>query len=140
CVLACPTGSLSHDIDKKEQVRMGLARLDRPDACLAMKGEGFKGLARGGDFPGLHRYTEVDRWTPIRIADHPYDLDLCDLCVRECPIENAIALEPLSDDPDDKRRIPVVKEPCVGCGMCEMICPVEPTAIVIDERKIWGAA
>ncbi len=140
CVLACPTGSLSHDIDKKEQVRMGLARLDRPDACLARKGEGFRGLARGADFPGLHRYTEVDRWNPIRIADHPYDLDLCDLCVRECPIENAIALEPMSGDPADKRRTPVVKEPCVGCGMCEMICPAEPAAIIIDERKVWGTA
>ena len=31
CVLACPTGALTHEIDKKEQVRMGLARLDRPD-------------------------------------------------------------------------------------------------------------
>ena len=140
CVLACPTGSLSHDIDRKEQVRMGLARLARPEACLARQGAGFKGVARGADFRGLHRYVKVDRWTPIRVADHPYDLELCDLCVRECPIEGAIALEAVSDDPKDRRRTPVVKQACVGCGMCEMICPVEPTAIVIDERRIWGEA
>ncbi|MCW2306484.1 4Fe-4S dicluster domain-containing protein [Rhodobium gokarnense] len=140
CVLACPTGALTHDIDKKEQVRMGLAQLTRPNACLARKGEGFKGLARGADFEGIHRYTEVDRWNPIKIADHPYDLELCDLCVRECPIENAIRLEPMSDDPTDKRRTPVVQEACVGCGMCEMICPVEEPCIEVESRKMWGTA
>ncbi|PLX37844.1 MAG: 4Fe-4S ferredoxin [Hyphomicrobiales bacterium] len=140
CVLACPTGALTHAIDKKEQVRMGLARLARPEACLARKGEGFKGLARGPDFPGIHRYTEIDRWNPIPVADHPYDVELCDLCVRECPIENAISLEPIDGNADDKRRTPVVHEACVGCGMCEMICPVDPACIVIDERKLWGTA
>ena len=140
CILACPTGALSHEIDKKEQVRMGLAVLTRPDACLARQGMGFKGLARGADFKGLHRYIEVDRWNPILIADHPYDLPLCDLCVRECPIKDAIKLEPMSDDPNDKRKTPVITDKCVGCGMCEMICPVEPTCIEIVPRKKYGEA
>jgi ferredoxin-type protein NapG len=140
CVLACPTGALSHHIDKKEQVRMGFARLDKPNLCLARQGKGFKGIARGADFEGLHRYTKVDRWTPIKIADYKYDLPLCDLCVRECPVKNAISMEPMSDDPKDKRRTPKVHEACVGCGMCEMICPVEPAAIVIDERETYKSA
>ena len=135
CILACPTGALSHDIDKKEQVRMGVARLVRPDACLARQGKGFKGLARGADFPGLHRYMDVDRWNPIKIADYPYDLELCDLCVRECPIKDAISMQPMSEDPNDKRRTPVVHDPCVGCGMCEMICPVEPTCITMEHNE-----
>jgi len=132
CVLACPTGALTHEIATKEEVTIGLARLARPEACLAVRGEGFKGLARGADYEGLHRYVEVDRWDPIRIADHPYDLELCDLCVRECPIAGAITLEALSDAPDDKRRMPTIHAACVGCGTCEMICPAEPAAIVID--------
>ena len=37
-------------------------------------------------------------------------------------------------------RRPVVHEPCIGCGVCEMICPVEPTAIVVDIRKEWKEA
>jgi len=76
----------------------------------------------------------------VRIADQPYDLELCDLCVRECPIKDAIRLIPMSDDPADKRRTPLVEEACVGCGMCEMICPVDPAAIVIEERKTWQQA
>ena len=135
CILACPTGALSHDIDDKEQVRMGIARLDRPDLCLARKGEGFKGVVRGPNYKGLLRYAEIDRWTPIPVADHPYDLELCDLCVRQCPIEGAIELVPVSNDPNDPRRTPFVHHKCTGCGTCEMMCPVEPAAIVIDPRE-----
>ena len=135
CVLACPTEALTHKIDKKEQVRMGFARLSRPGACLARQGKGFKGYARGADFTGLHRYVDVDRWNPIRLNEYEYDLELCDLCERECPIEGAITIERLYVDLDDLRGSPVVFDTCVGCGMCEMICPVEPAAIVIDIRK-----
>lgn len=140
CVLACPTGALTHEISKKEEVRMGIARLAEPDICLARQGLGFKGQARGADFQGLLRYADVDRWNPILLADHPYDLELCDLCVRECPIEGAIHLAPMSDDATDKRRTPVVNQACVGCGVCEMICPTEPASIVIDARAEWRAS
>lgn len=141
CVLACPTGALSHEIARKEEVSIGFARLARPDSCLAVKGEGFRGLARGYDFEGLLRYEEIDRWDPQPVASYPYDLELCDLCVRECPIEGAISLEPLSDNPDDKRRIPTIHKSCVGCGTCEMMCPTEPASIVIDtELKLEAQA
>ena len=134
CVLACPTGALTHKLDKKEQTRMGVAELVAPDMCLARQGQGFKGKARGAEYRGKLRYPEVDRWKPKAVADHPYNLDLCDLCVRQCPIEGAIALKPMSDDPNDKRRTPVVDQRCVGCGVCEMICPTEPVAIRIKPR------
>jgi len=168
CVLACPTGALTHDLNFPADTRMGFARLDRPEACLAMQGKGFKGQARGPGFGGKLRYAEVDRWTPIPVAEHPYDLELCDLCVRQCPIEiriaecaaekspepgqvarvaekvgnecpprHAIALEPRPDG--GVGMMPVVKDGCVGCGVCEMICPVEPTAIVVDIDKVTEA-
>ena len=154
CVLACPTGALTHDINYPAESRMGFARLARPDACLAMAGEGFSGPARGPGFGGKLRYAEVDRWNPIPVADHSYDLELCDLCVRQCPIEiriaqceagqppsgdpnqcpprHAIVLEPVQSGGGVRRMRPVVKDGCVGCGVCEMICPVESAAIVVD--------
>lgn len=138
CVLACPTGALTHDVDKKEQVTMGLAIVTRPNACLARQGKGFKGQARGAAFPGMHRYIEVDRWTPIRISDHPYDLELCDLCVRECPIEGAIHLADMElAPPNGNSKTPMVTDKCVGCGMCEMICPLEEPAIEVVSRMTW---
>ena len=172
CVLACPTGSLTHELNFPADARMGFARLSRPEACLAVQGKGFKGLARGPGYAGLLRYDEVDRWNPIKVADHPYDLDLCDLCVRQCPIEiriaqcaaeeaskpdrklervaerhgnecppsHAIAIEKVDSGQGGFVMRPVVKEGCVGCGVCEMICPPEPPAIIIDIDKITTMA
>ena len=158
CVLACPTGALTHDIDYPAQARMGLARLSRPESCLAVLGQGFKGQARGPDFTGKLRYDEVDRWNPTQVADQPYDLDLCDLCRRQCPIEIRLAQcaagKPPSGDanqcppraairlePQAKGgALPVVLDGCVGCGVCEMICPVEPAAIVIDIDRVTDVA
>lgn len=166
CILACPTGALTYNkpafavsragmrlarqpvllakekdaeptLNLKE--RTGVARLSRPEACLAVLGKGFKGQARGADFKGRMRYMDVDRWKPIAVRDHPYERDICNLCVSECPIKDAIQLEATLGADGVKRYRPVVLEQCVGCGVCEMICPVEPTAIVVDERKEWGA-
>ncbi len=133
CILACPTGALAHAVSSKEEVHIGRARLARPDACWARRGKGVHGLARGPEFRGRLRYEEVDRWTPLPVASHPYDLELCDLCVRECPIgETAIAFEPWLGEGDQVGKTPVVKDGCVGCGVCEMICPEEPACLVID--------
>jgi ferredoxin-type protein NapG len=139
CILACPTGALSHDINTKEEVRIGLARLAHPETCLARQGKGFQGVARGRGFRGRLRYEEIDRWNPIPVRDHPYDSDPCDLCVVECPIgETALALEAFRDEDGVERMTPVVREGCVGCGVCEMICPQEPACIVVDEGAVWG--
>lgn len=166
CILACPTGSLTYNkpaympvregaglagkpilmakekdaentLNLKE--RMGVARLVRPETCLAVKGKGFKGQTRGPGFKGMMRYMDVDRWKPIKIADHPYDVAECDLCVRECPVKGAISIETTFVPDGSQRKQPVVHEPCVGCGVCEMVCPVESAAIVIEQREVWKA-
>ena len=168
CILACPTGSLTYHkpegmtvrpgaklADKpillaKEKdaeptlnlaERIGVARLTRPESCLAMQGKGFKGQARGADFDGELRYMNVDRWKPIKVTDHPYDVELCDLCVQVCPIKGAITLEtgPAKDGSGKTLGIPVVHEPCVGCGVCEMICPTAPASIEIIPGEGWRA-
>jgi ferredoxin-type protein NapG len=162
CILACPTGALTYvkpahlaargamrmasppillakekdpepTLNLKE--RMGVARLARPDLCLARQGRGHKGPAREAGYPGLLRFMDVDRWRPIPLNDHPFDVAPCDLCVRTCPIKGAISLERGADG----RMTPVVHEACVGCGVCEMACPTEPAAIVIDAREGWRA-
>ena len=167
CILACPTGALTYHkpeflsvrdgaalaaapiLKAKEKdaeptlnlkERIGVARLARPEACLAVQGKGFHGPARGAAFKGEMRYMDVDRWKPIPVRDHPYDLPLCDLCVRECPLKNAIELRPQAGPDGVTRMTPVVLEACVGCGVCEMICPAEPAAIVVDAQAVWKGA
>jgi ferredoxin-type protein NapG len=164
CILACPTGSLTYKkpaffevrpgaplaappiLKAKEKdpeptlnlkERIGVARLTRPETCLAIQGKGFKGQARGASFKGRLRYMEVDRWKPIRVREHPYDLAECDLCVRECPVKGAISIETVFAPDGSRRKSPVVHEPCVGCGVCEMICPVERAAIEVVPGEVW---
>ncbi len=164
CILACPTGALTYKkppslghrpgavlpaapvlkakandpeptLNLKE--RIGVARLSRPEQCLALQGKGFVGKARGESFHGQLRYMTVDRWKPIPVKEHPYELPLCDLCVRECPIENAISL--VTERTAEGKQVgrPVVHEGCVGCGVCEMICPAESAAITIEAQAVW---
>ena len=50
---------------------------------------------------------------------------------------NAIALVGFVNEAGERRFKPVVLAQCVGCGVCEMICPAEPAAIVIDAQAVW---
>lgn len=135
CILACPTGALHLDPQEKEKVKIGRAKFVRPDGCLARQGKGFSGPPRGPQFKGLLRYPQIDRWSPQHIAEQIYDLEQCDLCVRHCPIKDAISLKPISSDSNDKRREPVIADACTGCGVCEMICPAEPACIEVQLGK-----
>ncbi|MCG6938651.1 MAG: 4Fe-4S dicluster domain-containing protein [Gammaproteobacteria bacterium] len=162
CVLACPTGALTHHINYPHETDMGVARVVNEKQCLAVMGKGFKGQARGASFKGKLRYEEVDRWKPIRVSEHPYDLELCDLCFRQCPIEmriaqcdagkppsadenqcppqHAITFETLAFEDGITRKRPLILDGCVGCGVCEMICPAEPGVFVIDSSESRGLA
>ena len=47
----------------------------------------------------------------------------CDECVQKCPLSGrAIRLEP-------GFRVTVDGSVCVGCGVCEFVCPVSPPAV-----------
>ncbi len=160
CVLACPTGSLTHHIDYPAQTNMGVARLDKPKICLAMLGQGFKGKTRDNEnFQGVLRFEAIDRWYPVKLAEQTFDLEICDLCVRLCPIEiranqcdagkppagdesqcppRAIKLVAFKTVDGKKAMKPEILDGCVGCGVCEMVCPTQQAAIVIDYNKDRG--
>lgn len=165
CALACPTGALSYhknpalpvrpgaklstapvllakvgepDASLNMTERMGVAKLTRPQTCLAMQGLGFKGVTRGSDFKGIKRYAKVDRWKPSPVAEHEYEeSSLCDLCVKECPIQGAITLE-VKEVNGKKIGQPQITDKCVGCGLCEMVCPTEQASIEVDIRGVWS--
>ena len=53
----------------------------------------------------------------------------CQICVDKCPIgSNAINI------PEGEGAVEVHNAGCTGCGVCEMYCPTEPKAIVVEPR------
>lgn len=159
CILACPTGALTYHRPKDFPVqparelgvkptlkakrgepdatlnvegRMGVARLRDPQACWSVQGKPVQGPTRAPSFRGKLRYSDVDRWKPLPVREHAYAVERCDLCARECPVEGAISIDDVGGVPT-----PVVHDACIGCGVCEMVCPAEPAAIVVDAQAPW---
>ena len=51
----------------------------------------------------------------------------CQICVDKCPLGSAAIHIPYFG-----AEITVNPDGCTGCGVCEMYCPTEPKAIVIE--------
>ena len=52
--------------------------------------------------------------------------EACTLCVEKCPIGDVAIRFPDTGPPE------VIAEGCVGCGVCQMVCPTTPKAIVVQ--------
>lgn len=88
CTAVCPSGALHRDLRRKEEVRMGQAKLNNKE-CLAWQGT------------------------------------LCRSCYDDCPLfSEAIVM-------DNDLRPVVDEKKCVGCGVCENVCPMETAAITV---------
>ncbi|MEN8139207.1 MAG: 4Fe-4S dicluster domain-containing protein [Bacteroidota bacterium] len=122
----------------KAETKMGLAVINT-GTCLAVKGEGFKGVPRESDFKGIYRSPNPKRQErkASLVNDHQFDREICDLCVTECPIgESAIILEEKTGTNGNKQWQPIVLDACTGCGVCVMICPSTPGSIEIDKLEM----
>lgn len=51
----------------------------------------------------------------------------CDKCFKQCPMPGAIRIE-------TDGKVFVDAEKCVGCGLCEHVCPTEPQSIRVVPR------
>lgn len=52
--------------------------------------------------------------------------ELCDACVRICPIGEAAILA------DDEGRVYIDARGCIGCGLCIVVCPTRPRSIEVE--------
>ena len=109
----------------KRADKIGEAELPDPNQCLAYNGHGYKGTLGHGNKGELRPPGKEER---ILIQDTQVNREICDLCVIYCPLgDEAIVLDKI----EDGKFIPKVKDGCVGCGVCQMVCPTNPVAIVV---------
>lgn len=134
CVLACPSGALDHACSKPEDIHMGVAVLEHPDTCLAIKQE----RVPKNYLKKMKTFTETVRnKTPeedeLLKRMSGYEGKECTLCADVCPIPNpitAIAMVPHSSG----GQKPEIYDGCIGCGACEDVCPTLRPSIVIKPR------
>jgi len=64
------------------------------------------------------------------------DKQQCDNCEHHCPT-NAITMVPSVAGDDKSLKIPVVNEElCIGCGVCETLCPARPLSAIYVEGHL----
>lgn len=135
CVLACPSGALDHACEKPEDIKMGIAVLESPQKCIAIT----KTPVPKGYNDEMQRFTDAQR----NVTDLEYKLldkfdgfegKQCTLCADMCPIPNPLSAITMVPDKDGGKR-PEIYDGCIGCGVCQEVCPVEGTpAIVVKPR------
>lgn len=114
CVLACPSGALSHDTSAIKDVSMGVAVVKNLKQCLAYNGQSVE---KTHIQALLARKACNDREQKAKDIIEANLGETCALCVNSCPVDKALGFEM-----KEQRQVVSVKDECVGCGVCEEVC------------------
>ncbi|MDD2789468.1 MAG: 4Fe-4S dicluster domain-containing protein [Sulfurimonas sp.] len=137
CVLACPSGALDHHCEKATDIHMGIAVLEFPDTCLALSntpipaGYNKKMHAFNDSVTNLHEYEAklIEKFDS-------FEGKQCTLCADMCPIANPLsAISMVADSKGGSR--PEIYDGCIGCGVCQEVCPTSIPSIVVKPRMTY---
>lgn len=114
CILCCPSGALDDEVQKIDQVHMGVAYVTEPKNCLNYKNikvskENVDRIKAHGDRTELEK--ELNEKLTAQVGKD------CELCLEVCRVEPRDGAIKLTG------KEPVIGRSCVGCGACEEICP-----------------
>ena len=137
CVLHCPA-----KIIKPSPLGYGPVRLDYTRSGCSYDCVACSSVCPSG---AISRLTLVDKqW--LKIGEAVIDTKQCkalkdgvpcDLCEKACP-KGAIFM---LDGPDGKKVPEVAAFHCIGCGVCQAVCPTRPKAITVQsiEQRPMGS-
>ncbi len=137
CVLACPSGALDHGTEKAEDIKMGIAVLEFPDTCLAIN----KTPVPSGYNNKMHMFiNSVTNVSPLELEVldkfDKFEGKECTLCADMCPIPNPLSAIDMVPDANGGKR-PEIYDGCIGCGVCQEVCPTNTPSIVIKPRASY---
>ena len=137
CVLACPSGALDHSCEKAEDIQMGIAVLEHPNSCLAMTNT---------PIPASYN-TKMHSFVDGVVNTNEYEQNVlekfdgfegkqCSLCVDMCPIPNPMSAISMVRDAGGGSK-PEIYDGCIGCGVCQEVCPTSVPSIVVKPRVTY---
>ena len=131
CVLACPSGALSHETNEPKKVKMGIAVIENLNACLAYHGQ----VLKPDDMRLKPAKTEQERELDSALAAK--EGKPCDLCASLCPYPQP--LDAIAMIKANEYFAPQIRSACVGCGACAELCPSKIIKIVpgLDFQSIY---
>lgn len=134
CILACPTGSLNHSISAQNEISMGVAYLKNPHKCLSLLNQY---VTKDSIKNILTHSNKNERESNILLELEKYIGKECTICADMCPyVDKQNAIEMVKNE--QGRFFPQIKKECVGCGVCEELCPADGDgAIVIIPQKTY---
>jgi ferredoxin-type protein NapG len=137
CVLACPSGALDHSCEKAEDIHMGIAVLEFPDTCLAITNTPIP----AGYNKKMHNFvnnvvntTEYEQ-NVLKKFDE-FEGKECTLCADMCPIPNPMNAIAMVPDAKGGNK-PEIYDGCIGCGVCQEVCPTSVPSIVVKPRVTY---
>ena len=136
CVLACPSGALDHSCEKPEDIKMGIAVLEFPNKCIAMTNTPIP----KGHSKRMHDFIDDQRNVTQLEEDmldkfDEFEEKQCTLCADMCPIPSPLGAISMIQASNGKK--PEIYEGCIGCGVCEEVCPADEPAIVVKPRLTY---
>lgn len=128
CILACPSGALDHNATDIKDIHLGIAVISNLDSCLAFMDKKLtsKDTQKILNFK-IHNEKERILAQNIKSGENKS----CDLCVRLCPHPNK--QEAILMSLKDGKNFPLIKQECVGCGVCAEVCPQNIITIIPNQ-------
>ncbi|MCP4590142.1 MAG: 4Fe-4S dicluster domain-containing protein [bacterium] len=128
CVEVCPAKAISlrhvpsHPADGTPGIDPDLA------ACVVCDGLKCTHACPSGALVPLKRAYEIDMGLAMVSAERCLRAqgEACTECVDKCPI-GAAAIRIANDGPPN-----VSASACIGCGVCQLHCPTQPKAVVVE--------
>lgn len=129
CVNVCPAHAIK-PLPPEWGKAAGTPYIDaRKQPCVLCSGLKCTQVCPSGALIPVYVNRDVTMGTAVldagRCVTH-FGLD-CNECQRYCPQPGAIVIA-------DDGKVSVNAEHCVGCGLCEKSCPMNPTAIKVIPR------
>ncbi|MBT4288770.1 MAG: 4Fe-4S dicluster domain-containing protein [Deltaproteobacteria bacterium] len=141
CVLACPTGSLNHDLSEGKDAQMGLAVISQPDTCLSVRGKNdiphrINQLINGQTDTTNSRHVITDMFSRLTSSEKETVINRFSLTDLKADTVNALVRKLENEDLIWLKHFAKSAEfSMVSCRICFTECPIKSEKTILFQEK-----